>query len=278
MTIRQATPKDFDAIYSLVKTAFQTAKVSDGGEQDFVLKLRKGSYIPELELVAEEDGVLIGHIMLTGASIRENSGCFGTLLLAPLSVALEWRAKGIGAALIREALAKAAALGHSSAVLIGDPGYYGRFGFHSAASISYPGVPGEYTLACELTPVRCATFQEPLPFPTAKPKGKTPCLNHTPALPCSVPCSSPPSPMRTIRTWAASPRNGNCSEPITRSAFRPSTIRTFRGWPVTSAKPNRRCFRLARACRRSVQLRHFVQPGRPYRNSRQAPQTGQRIP
>ena len=85
MTIRQATPKDFDAIYSLVKTAFQTAKVSDGGEQDFVLKLRKGSYIPELELVAEEDGVLIGHIMLTGASIRENGGCFGTLLLAPLS-------------------------------------------------------------------------------------------------------------------------------------------------------------------------------------------------
>ena len=93
MTIRQATPEDFDAIYSLVKTAFQTAKVSDGDEQDFVLKLRKGRYIPELELVAEEDGVLIG-----------------------------------------------------------DPGYYGRFGFHSAASISYPGVPGEYTLACELTP------------------------------------------------------------------------------------------------------------------------------
>ena len=135
MTIRQAKPEDFDAIYSLVKTAFQTAKVSDGDEQDFVLKLRKGRYIPELELVAEEDGVLIGHIMLTGASIRENGGCFGTLLLAPLSVALEWRAKGIGAALIREALAKAAA-----------------FGFHSVASISYPGVPGEYTLACELTP------------------------------------------------------------------------------------------------------------------------------
>ena len=152
MTIRQAKPEDFDAIYSLVKTAFQTAKVSDGDEQDFVLKLRKGRYIPELELVAEEDGVLIGHIMLTGASIRENGGCFGTLLLAPLSVALEWRAKGIGAALIREALAKAAALGHSSAVLIGDPGYYGRFGFHSVASISYPGVPGEYTLVCELTP------------------------------------------------------------------------------------------------------------------------------
>ena len=66
-----------------------------------------------------------------------------------------WRSNGAPghrSALIREGLAKAAALGHSSAVLIGDPGYYGRFGFHSVASISYPGVPGEYTLACELTP------------------------------------------------------------------------------------------------------------------------------
>lgn len=152
MTIRQATPKDFDAIYSLVKTAFQTAKVSDGGEQDFVLKLRKGSYIPELELVAEEDGVLIGHIMLTGASIRENGGCFGTLLLAPLSVALEWRAKGIGAALSAKPSPRPPHWGILPAVLIGAPRYYGRFGFHSAASISYPGVPGEYTLACELTP------------------------------------------------------------------------------------------------------------------------------
>lgn len=152
MTIRQATPEDFDVIYSLVQTAFQTAKVSDGDEQDFVLKLRKGRYIPELELVAEENGVLIGHIMLTGASIRENGGGFDTLILAPLSVALEWRAKGVGAALIREALAKATSLGHSSAVLIGDPAYYGRFGFHAIPSITYPGVPGEYTLACELAP------------------------------------------------------------------------------------------------------------------------------
>ncbi len=152
MTIRQARPEDFDAIYSLVKTAFQTANVSDGTEQDFVLNLRKGRYMPELELVAEEKGVLIGHIMLTGASIQGNGGSADTLLLAPLSVALEWRSKGVGAALVREALAKASAQGHTSAVLIGDPAYYGRFGFHSLASVSYPGVPGEYTLVCELVP------------------------------------------------------------------------------------------------------------------------------
>lgn len=44
--------------------------------------------------------------------------------------------------------------------------------------------------------------------------------------------------MRTIQTWAASPRNGNCSEPITKSAFRPSTIRIFRELPcyISQAK------------------------------------------
>lgn len=152
MAVGQTTSKDFDTIYSFVKTTFQTAKAPGGGEQDFVFKLRKGSYIPELEFVAEEDSVLIGHIMLTGTSIREDGGCFGALLLALLSMTLEWRTEDTGAALIREAFAKAATLGHSSAVLIGDPGYCGRSGFHSAVSISYPGVPGEYTLACKFTP------------------------------------------------------------------------------------------------------------------------------
>ena len=168
MTIRQAAAQDFDAIYSLVKTAFQTAKVSDGGEQDFVLKLRKGRYIPELELVAEEDGVLIGHIMLTGASIRENGGCFDTLILAPYP----WRSNGAPRASERPSSARpspSAVLGHSSAVLIGDPAYYNRFGFHSAASISYPGVPKEYTLACELMPGALRNISVPSPSLIANP-------------------------------------------------------------------------------------------------------------
>lgn len=61
--------------------------------------------------------------------------------------------QGHRSGLIREALAKAAALGHSSAVLIGrSPAIMADSDSIPPASISYPGVPGEYTLACELTP------------------------------------------------------------------------------------------------------------------------------
>ena len=66
MLIRRERPEEFSRIYDLVKIAFQTAKVTNGKEQDFVNQLRAGdNYIPELALVAEEDGKLIGHIMLT---------------------------------------------------------------------------------------------------------------------------------------------------------------------------------------------------------------------
>lgn len=55
MRIRQEREEEFPAIYDLVKVAFQTAKVSSGDEQNFVLRLRAGgNYIPELALVAED--------------------------------------------------------------------------------------------------------------------------------------------------------------------------------------------------------------------------------
>ena len=55
MIIRQETKEDFKEIYKLVKNAFETARVSNGKEQDYVNELRASSkYIPELALVVEE--------------------------------------------------------------------------------------------------------------------------------------------------------------------------------------------------------------------------------
>ena len=66
MKIREAKTSDYNEIYNLVKTAFLTAQVSDGSEQDFVYELRKREgYIPSLELVMEEQNELVGHVMLT---------------------------------------------------------------------------------------------------------------------------------------------------------------------------------------------------------------------
>lgn len=151
MRIRQAVPADYDHIYTLVQDAFRTAPVSDGTEQDFVLKLRAGAHIPELELVVEEKKRLIGHIMLTGATICHNQITVPTLLLSPLSVTLDRRKQGIGSRLVRTALKRAQILGYAHVVLVGDPDYYGKFGFQKQ-SLTYGTIPEHYILALELIP------------------------------------------------------------------------------------------------------------------------------
>ena len=155
VVIRRERPEEFPQIYDLVKLAFETAKVSNGQEQDFVDGLRAGgSYLPELALVAAADERLIGHIMLTRACISEGDRKTETLLLAPVSVALEHRSKGIGSLLINRSMELARDLEHRSVVLVGDPAYYNRFGFRRSSDfgISHPGIPEQYVLAYELIP------------------------------------------------------------------------------------------------------------------------------
>jgi predicted N-acetyltransferase YhbS len=156
MYIRREKPDEFSQIYNLVKTAFQTAKVSDGNEQDFVNQLRTGGgYIPELALVAEEDSKLIGHIMLTKMNIVDRDKKIGILLLAPVSVALEYRNKGVGSDMIREGFKLAKEMSYTSVLLAGDPAYYHRFGFQASVDFGIKNendFPDQYVLAYELVP------------------------------------------------------------------------------------------------------------------------------
>jgi putative acetyltransferase len=156
MIIRKESEEEFNQIYDLVKIAFQTAKVSSGDEQNFVNKLRaSGNYIPELALVVEENGKLIGHMMLTRAYIINDDRRHEVLYLAPISVALEHRSKGIGSELIKESFRLARNMGHTAVVLVGDPAYYHRFGFKSAITFGIKPkmeIPDEYVMACELVP------------------------------------------------------------------------------------------------------------------------------
>jgi predicted N-acetyltransferase YhbS len=156
MIIRQERPEEFAQIYNLVKVAFQAAKVTDGREQDFVVRLRSSpNYIPELALVAEENGELIGHIMLTKRYISNRKDKIVTLLLAPISIALEYRNRGVGSDLIRESFRLAKEMGYSSVFLVGDPAFYNRFGFKASIDFGIrhePYIPNENVMACELFP------------------------------------------------------------------------------------------------------------------------------
>ena len=156
-TVRPERQSDYGEVYDLIRTAFESARVKDGSEQDFAVMLREGDgYVPELALVAEYGGRLVAHIMLTETVVRQPDGEeWRGLLLAPVSVLKEHRGKALGAAIIGEALRRAAAMGFGVVFLVGDPGYYHRFGFRSAEryGITTRGdIPSRHVMVCELYP------------------------------------------------------------------------------------------------------------------------------
>lgn len=141
MIIRPETQKDYQKIYKLVKEAFETARVSNGKEQDYVNELRASSkYIPELALVAEEKEGIIGYIMLTKFNVNCNKDNINALLLAPVCVMLGYRNEKVGERLINNSLEIAKSLGFNCVFLVGDPNYYYRLGFRQAI---------EYGIKCE---------------------------------------------------------------------------------------------------------------------------------
>jgi len=153
--IRQETEKDYPEIYKLIQTAFETAKVKDGDEQDFAERLRNSkNYIPKLALVAETEKKLIGHIMLTKTYVDQPDGSqHEGLLIAPVSVLLEYRNKGVGSALILKGMELGKRLGYKAVFLCGDPAYYQRFGFVPTTTfgIKYAhDVPEQFIMAYEL--------------------------------------------------------------------------------------------------------------------------------
>ncbi len=150
MYIRQETAKDFDSIYSMIKSSFATAEHADGDEQDLVLRLRKSAaYVPELALVAEKDGVILGYIMFTEIKIGEHT----ELALAPLAVADTHQKQGIGGALILSGHQIAKDMGYHYSVVLGSEEYYPKFGYISASEFGIKApfeVPTQNFMAIDL--------------------------------------------------------------------------------------------------------------------------------
>lgn len=154
VTIRQENQTDFDSVYSVVKLAFLNAEHTDHDEHNLVNRLRKSSaFIPELSLVAIVDGEIIGHILFTRIEIHNGSEKSVSLALAPLTVVPDMQGKGIGGKLIEKGHKIAKGLGFSSAVVLGHPAYYPRFGYIPASHFNIRPpfeVPDEAFMVCEL--------------------------------------------------------------------------------------------------------------------------------
>ena len=135
MSIRTATPRDREAILLVEEHAF--GQQTEAGLVDALIA--DGDAI--VELVAEEDGQVVGHILFSRLYVQDGGKAFPAVALAPLAVEPDFHGTGIGGALIREAHIRLRDAGETLAVVLGDPAYYGRFGYaHDRAA----GFESEY--------------------------------------------------------------------------------------------------------------------------------------
>ena len=131
ISIRPEAPEDFAAIARVVEAAFKSPL-----EARLVEAIRAvPEYVPDLALVAEDGGEITGHVMISGATVRDGEAVHVVATLSPLAVAPERHAQGIGSALVREVTRRADERGIPLVTLEGDPRYYVRFGFEHSVPL-----------------------------------------------------------------------------------------------------------------------------------------------
>lgn len=147
MKIRLEQPGDEAAISALIEDAFASAEHSDGTEAQIVERLRQTGALTA-SLVAVEGGDIVGHVALSPITIGGRPGrWFG---LGPVAVSLARQGEGLGNRLIRAGLDLLKSDGAAGCVVLGEPAYYGRFGFKADERLRYPGPPPEYFQALAL--------------------------------------------------------------------------------------------------------------------------------
>ncbi|NJN85853.1 MAG: N-acetyltransferase [Leptolyngbyaceae cyanobacterium SL_7_1] len=139
--IRSEISSDRATIRALTTNAFLNVPHSSHTEQLIVDALRDSGNLT-ISLVAESNGEIVGHVAISPVTISDGSqGWYG---LGPISVAPNYQGIGIGSHLMKQALASLREMGAAGCVLLGNPKYYGRFGFKAEASLVLPGVSPEY--------------------------------------------------------------------------------------------------------------------------------------
>lgn len=145
--IRRETTADTSAIEAVTVAAFRYAEHSSGTEHCIVRALRNARQLV-VSLVAEERSEVVGHVAVSPVTISD--GTAGWYGLGPVSVLPERQGQGLGTALVTRALEALDALGAAGCVVLGDPGYYARFGFRQEPDLVLPGVPAQYFQAIAL--------------------------------------------------------------------------------------------------------------------------------
>jgi len=150
MRVRTETPADHEAVAAVLIAAF------DGPMEAALVDLirRSEHFEPELSLVADGGGEILGHVLFSRVGL-EGEGPGEVYSLAPLAVHPDHHHKGIGTALTEEGLRRLDEMGEPLVVLEGIPAYYPRFGFEPGSRNGLtppdPRVPDEAFMVRKLT-------------------------------------------------------------------------------------------------------------------------------
>ena len=143
--IRRETPSDYDAVEHLTREAFWNVYRPGCTEHYVVHVLRKDpAFVPELDLVMERNGQLIGHVMYMRAKITADDGReLPVMTFGPISIHPDFQRQGLGKRLLDESMERAKELGAGALCIEGNIAFYGKSGFVVAGTkgIRYHGEP-----------------------------------------------------------------------------------------------------------------------------------------
>lgn len=135
MIVRPETAGDIATIDSVIRQAFDSHNEACA-EADLVGRLRRDSDLV-LSLVAEQDGQTVGHVGFSRLWITQGAQRIPAISLAPLSVTPDSQRNGIGRTLVEAGHARLREAGETIVFVLGDPDYYGRFGFSLSAAAPF---------------------------------------------------------------------------------------------------------------------------------------------
>lgn len=147
--VRPERPGDAAAIHAVHAASFP------GDEEARLVGPLRGAGRLIVSLVADDDGAIVGHVAFSPVTAATGAVGVG---LAPVAVVDSHRRRGIAARLIEAGLAECRLAHHGWVVVLGDPAYYGRFGFEAASGF---GLSSEYGSGPEFQVIELAAGRLP---------------------------------------------------------------------------------------------------------------------